>query len=387
MTTNDQRPLRILHLVATYRWSGVAEPATSVALHHLKAGCGVEMTVFWNGPFEERLKRVGVPTARGLRIERTLNPWGQLREIRKLRAYLEENRVDIVHCHLIHDHWMAAVALRGMKGRRPLLVRTVHRFEPMRRDPMNRALFERMTDMVITVSSAQEELIRAAYPAIGNRVRVIHGGVDPSRFRPDLPGVAEMRKELGAGPDTVVAGIVAHLGFNRGHRWLMRSVQVALDRIPNAAVWIVGDGEIRDELRNEAALPRYRRQVVMAGYRKGDLPVVYAAMDVGMLLGLGSEGSARAALETMSSGRPLIGVRRGALLDTVTEGHDGFLVPENDTEALASALVTLLNDRARIREMGANARSTVLTRFTETLRAENTLAAYHEILAAVSGRA
>ena len=45
---------------------------------------------------------------------------------------------------------------------------------------------------------------------------------------------------------------------------------------------------------------------------------------------------ARAALECMAAGRPVIAVAKGALLDTITHGHDGLLVPENDVAAIGS---------------------------------------------------
>jgi glycosyltransferase involved in cell wall biosynthesis len=315
--------------------------------------------------------------------ERHINPISEWADIRKLRVYLEEHHFDIVHCHLIHDHWVAAMAIRGMApDKRPRLIRTVHRFEKMRRDPFHHILFERMTDLVITVSEAQKKIIETALPKLSERLRVIHGGVDPERYRPDLDGASAVRADMGEKPATQVAAIVAHLGYKRGHHWLLKAAPAAMAKLPHATIWIVGSGEIGEDLRKELRDERYRKQVVMAGYRKDDLPELYATINVGLLLALGSEGSARAALECMAAGHPVIAVAKGALLDTITHGHDGLLVPENDVEALTRALIDLLGDPEKSRQMGLNARQTILARFTEEHRAEKTLQAYREILAA-----
>jgi glycosyltransferase involved in cell wall biosynthesis len=294
---------------------------------------------------------------------------------------LERETPDVVHCHLLHDHWMAALAIRGMRGKRPVLVRTVHRYEPMRRDPLHRGLFERHTQVVTTVSSEQQRIIGAAYPGLGGRLVLVHGGVNPERFRPDMAGAAAVRADLGEKPDACVVGIVAHLGYNRGHRWLLEAAPAALARAPKGTIWIVGQGELKYDLREQVKRAEFRGQVIMTGYRGEDLPDVYAAMDAGLLLGLGSEGSARAAMEAMSAGRPVIGVRKGALLDLIRDGENGFLVAENDVRGLADALGRLLADRPLARTMGEAARKTILAGFTEETRAARTLAIYEKALA------
>lgn len=375
------RPPRILHLASNHRWTGVAEPATSLAQHQIRSGCGTWMAAVWGRSFEQRLRERGVPLAEELDLRRLYNPLSIRRQIRTLRQWVGQHQPDIVHCHLLHDHWMAALALRAVPARdRPLLVRTVHRYETMRRDPWHRWLFSRATDLLITVSTAQRDLIARAYPAAAARTRVIYGGINPDQWAPDHPGAAEVRADMGERSDSVVAGIVAHLGFNRGHDWLLAAAPRVVETLPNAVIWIVGKGEIKKRLRNDLRDPRFRGRVVLAGYRTTDLPATYAAMEVGLLLGLGSEGSARAALECMATARPVIAVRKGALAETITHGVDGILVDEGDVDALADALIRLLGDIPTARRMGAAAREKVLQSFTEQRRAENTMAAYREAL-------
>ncbi|GIX45093.1 MAG: hypothetical protein KatS3mg130_1501 [Candidatus Sumerlaea sp.] len=373
-------PLRILHLLATSRWTGVAEPAVSTAQLQQARGHTVWVAGIWGRSFEQVVEARRVPRATGFELRYDYRPWVQLETIRGLCEFIKREQVDVVHCHLIHDHWIAALALRRLGPTRPLLVRTVHRYESMRRDPAHAWLFQRATDLIITVSQEQKRIIENAYPRLCDEVEVIYGGVNPNRFRPDLPGAALVRADMGEPPDARVAGLVAHLGYNRGHRWLLRVAPRVVATVPNSTIWIVGQGELKSFLRHELRKPQYRGRVLLTGYRTDDLPETYAAMDVGLLLGIGSEGSARAALEAMATARPVIAVRKGALVDTISHGADGLLVPEDDDAALESALIRLLGNPEEARRMGEAARRKVLERFTEDIRAERTLEAYRRAL-------
>jgi glycosyltransferase involved in cell wall biosynthesis len=369
---------RVLHLVSNSRWTGVAEPAASVARYQQAAGWPVWVACIWGRSMEEQLRARQLPLAAEVEIPRRINPFATLKDVRRLRRFIQENKIEVVHCHQLHEHWLAALALRGWKGDapRPLLVRTVHRYEPMRRDPWHSWLFARATDLIITVSTEQAQLIRDAYPQGRGLVETIFGGVNPARFAFSRAGRRQVRADMGESDDAVVGGIVAHLGYNRGHRWLLSAAEGALRAAPRGAIWIVGKGEMKRELRAACLEPRFDGRLVMAGYRSDDLPETYAAMDFSMLLGLGSEGSARAALEAMACGRPVIGIRRGAMVDTIEDSVDGFLLDENDVAGLEDRLVRLLNSPQLCEQMGAAAREKVLRLFTEERRFERTVEAY-----------
>lgn len=356
----------------------MAEPATSLALLQTQMGHETWLGILWGRSFEQVAGKRGVRFARELEIPRRFNPLKIREDIRRIRAFIKRERISVVHCHLLHDHWLAALALRGLGDDKPILVRTVHRYEQMRRDPIHKWLFCTATDLLITVSSEQQSIISTAYGEAACKIRVIPGGVNAERFHPELSGEA-VRRDMGERPTAAVAGIVAHLGYHRGHDWLLAAAPKVAEACPRASMWIVGQGEIKYRLRAQVRDPKYHDRVVMAGYRDADLPETYAAIDVLLMLALGSEGSARAALEAMSSGRPVIGVRKGSLIDLIEDGVDGLLVNEGNVDELADALIRMLNDRDQMRRMGTRARQKILANYTEQRRAERTLAAYAEV--------
>lgn len=370
--------------MSTYRWTGVAEPAVSLALWHQKMGHETWVAGIWGRSFEETAAARGARLALEIPLSLDYNPWVQWKLIERVREFCLSRNIHVVHAHLPHDHWVAALALRPLGQRRPLLIRTYHRYEPPRQDPLHRWLFCTATDAVMTVSSAQRDMLQRVYPGVPTYL--VFGGVDPDRFIFNHEGRLKVRADMGEKPDSMVAGLVAHLGYNRGIQWLLAAAPAVLATVSNAVIWIVGQGELRDFLRRELRKSCYRRRVLLAGYRTDDLPDTYSAMDVGLLLGLGSEGSARAALEAMATSRPVIAIKKGALIDTITHGVDGLLVQENDVSSLSQALIELLGNPQRAREMGIAAREKIISQFTERQRAERTLDVYQETLARVRMR-
>lgn len=75
------------------------------------------------------------------------------------------------------------------------------------------------------------------------------------------------------------------------------------------------------------------------------------------------EGIPNAALEAMAAGLPVIATTHGGFPEAITSGKNGLLVPENRSDLLAEAILTLLNDPAERRRLALNARHTIETQF------------------------
>ena len=89
---------------------------------------------------------------------------------------------------------------------------------------------------------------------------------------------------------------------------------------------------------------------------------VLAAMDLCTLLVPGGDGTCQSLLRAAALGIPMVGTRRGAIPEIISNGQTGLLV-EEDAEALASAWRRLMDDPAGRREMGAAARRDARFRF------------------------
>src|SRR5262249_45011578 len=132
------RVLRLLHTVANRWWTGSAEPALDLARTLRGRGHDVTFACIRGDALEARAAAVGLPPVAGLALERTARPWVLARHGRALRRLVREHGIEVVHAHLTHDHWLAALALRGLACR---LVRTVHHRRAIRAGAAQRWLF------------------------------------------------------------------------------------------------------------------------------------------------------------------------------------------------------------------------------------------------------
>ncbi|MBX3728564.1 MAG: glycosyltransferase [Candidatus Sumerlaeia bacterium] len=106
--------MRILHIMASHRWTGAAEPAARAAAGQVRAGHEVLFALTAGASFDEHARALGVPTTDRVPFERSYLPHRKLRDLRRLRALVASFRPDIVHAHLTHDHakrpWRSARA-------------------------------------------------------------------------------------------------------------------------------------------------------------------------------------------------------------------------------------------------------------------------------------
>jgi glycosyltransferase involved in cell wall biosynthesis len=371
------RRVSVLHVVANGWWTGAGATALDLARALRDRGHEVRFGCIRGDALEARARAAGLPPVGTLSLERSVRPGRLLTDVRALRRLVRDQGIEVVHAHQTHDHWLAALSLRGLPAR---LVRTVHHRRALRRGRLARWPF-RGTDAVIAVSRGIAEAAEACgIPT--DRLALVGGGVDLTRFDPGVDGT-RVRTELGLG-GTPVVGCVARLVPGRGHDVLLEAVARLAARLPGLRVLLVGRGEERPAVEALAARLGLGGVVAFAGYRDQDLPEVLAAMDCFALLGGGAEESCRAVLEAMAMGRPVVAARAGAIPETVVDGETGWLV-ERDATAVAAALETVLRDPAQARRMGAAGRRRVEAGFTSDARAALVEALYRRLLAAGPG--
>jgi glycosyltransferase involved in cell wall biosynthesis len=131
----------------------------------------------------------------------------------------------------------------------------------------------------------------------------------------------------------------------------------AAPRVPDATLHLVGRGALRDVPRALVDdLPAQTRWTESLS-----TPEVARALDESTVLVLPSrsEGLGRVVIEAFCRGRGVVGSRVGGIPDIVEEGATGLLVPPEDIDALADALVRILSDGALAERLGGAAHEAV----------------------------
>src|SRR5213593_4219106 len=202
--------MTILHLISRYRWTGSAEPATNLCAFLEKAGEDSRLCCIPGGSLEREARARGVRLLQAAGLGRNYTPWGILAAARSLARCVQRERIDLLHAHTSHDHWLAALAMRF--AARPVpLIRTHHETRRIRVGRVWRRIFNRYTAMNVTPSRSARDFFVASGAILPERVRTIYGGLDFSSFRATVPA-PDLRGAWGVPRDVLLIAQLSHIG-------------------------------------------------------------------------------------------------------------------------------------------------------------------------------
>lgn len=354
--------MRILELLSSPVWTGPAEPMTSVARWLSGRGHHVEVEVDGrrDGDLRERLAAEGFPPRILLALSTKAGAVEFVRDLGRLRRVARG--FDVIHANFSHDHVLAVLSVARKATR---VVRTVHSSRSLA-DRGMQGWVHRRTDGLLAVCGAHAAILRERFRIPAERVGIARGAVDTGAFTPDGP---DLRAELSIPAGAPVAGIVSRVKPDRRHAELLVAFGRVVARLPEARLVIVGRGEGLPDLRAQVERSGLADRVIFAGYRRGpELAAAYRTLDVKVLLAEGNDGTCRALLEGMASGRPGVAWAFGAPAESIVHGVTGLLTPPDDVAALGDAIGDVLARPDRGRAMGVAARERMRTVFTEEAR-------------------
>ncbi|MGC9041341.1 MAG: glycosyltransferase family 1 protein [Roseiflexus castenholzii] len=323
-------------------------------------------------------------------LTRRLTPFADLRALMRLYRIFRQEHFTIVHTHTPKPGLLGQLAAR-MAGV-PVVINTIHGFyfhEHM--PPAQRRFYitmeriaARCSDLILSQSS--EDLTTALRLGIcpPEQIQLLGNGIDIRRFdrsRIDPAHLAHIRQSLRLPPDVPVIGFVGRLVAEKGVIELARAVQQVQSHFGPVTLLIVG-GVDRDKA--DALTPETIQEAagvatcVFAGIRQ-DMPEMYALMDIFALPSY-REGFPRAPMEASAMGIPCVVTDVRGCREAVEHGRNGFLTPLRDVDALARALVQLLQDESLRATLGDAGRRMALERFDEQQIFQRVIGAYRHLL-------
>ncbi len=351
---------RILHLFANYKWTGPADPAIRTAARLRARGLDV---VFAQAGFvhsggehrmAEELDRWHVPVLTGLELRKHFHVLSLRRDVATLRGILQRQRIDLVHCHLAADHLLAALATRRLE-RVPVIVRTLYDPEPPARGLRERFAFAR-THGVLAPTAAVGRGVELRFQLPGERVLVQEPVTEPRQL--DGP---DLRARWGLVAEHVAVGITARIQPHRRFDLLWDIARHVIAAAPQVRFVLLGRGNERDTehlVHRPIAARGLLGHVVLPGYQKEpDYSAALRSLDLFLFLVPGSDGTCRAVRDAMAFGLPVVTTRRGMLPSIVTPAGRAAagIVTKETPDALGDALLLLVRDVERRRELAAAA--------------------------------
>jgi glycosyltransferase involved in cell wall biosynthesis len=218
----------------------------------------------------------------------------------------------------------------------------------------------RRADALLAVAEIQKDYLVETEGLPRDKIRVIHNGVDTSKYRPaTAEELMALRSEFGFADSDVVLIAVASL---KPLKRIDALLEVAA-AIENRAVRVVvvGDGSERASLEALAARLRISDRVLFAGMRD-DVERLLRASDV-FVLSSRTEAFPNVVLEAMATGLPVVTTDVGSVREMVEDGTSALVVPAGDNAALAAAVKGLVDGAARRAALGRRGRVIVEERF------------------------
>jgi len=312
------------------------------------------------------------------RVPLTFSDWGTFsfsgmrryqRAGRSLRAIVERAGVNLVHCGaLLPDGWLAWRLWRKygipyvltLHGEELSYAKSSRQLDLMARRIIGAA------KTVLVNSQNTARIARDAWHIRNDRIQILHPGVDCEIFIPAERDPA-VRQRLGWNDRTVLL-TVGRLQQRKGQDMMIRALPQVRKHIPDVLYAIVGEGEEQSRLEALAQEHGVTDHVHLhGGMGDTDLVRCYQQSDLFVLpnrqIGDDIEGFGMVLLEAQSCGTPVVAGASGGTAETMQPESTGQIVDCTNPETLAAAVVRLLDDPVRCRQMGKAARRWVETHF------------------------
>ena len=215
---------------------------------------------------------------------------------------------------------------------------------------VNRWLHNQVSDAVVTTNSPMTRRFRDAFGMPPARLHEILGGVDTAAFHPDAAARMRIRAELGYGESDFVVGLLGRFDRVKGQLELIRAVsRLRREGAENVRLLLLGF----DSATPEATVRAWIAEHGIGGIttitgKRPDIAACLNALDLGVVASLWSETIARAALEIMATGVPLVGSDVGVMPDLL---EPAALFPAGDEEAMALRIRAAMTDPALMRTL------------------------------------
>lgn len=270
------------------------------------------------------------------------------RWVLRVKRLLKDEHVDLIHAHEFDANVQGTfvAALSGVP-----LVATVHGknyfWEKLRRRLAYQWVSRNAT--MVAVSENLKQFIVEKVGVDSGHVKVVYNGVDLlPHCGPD--DIDQCRKELDLPTGDQIVGVVGNLYPVKGHQYLIAAIPAVLAKCPNTTFIFAGRGQLEGELKEQAHQLGVAQKVRFLGLRQ-DIPRILAVLHAFVLPSL-SEGLSMAILEAMVAGKPVIATDVGGNPELVEDSETGYLVPSQNSQALADRLISLLMNRDRALQFG-----------------------------------
>jgi glycosyltransferase involved in cell wall biosynthesis len=289
--------------------------------------------------------------------------------IGKLVDIIKKEKIDIVHARSRVPAWIAFFACRQTEAH---FLTTCHGY-------YSTHLFSRVMGwgkMIIAVSEVIGRHMVQDFTVPAENIRVIPRSVDVEKF--NLPRASKTDKK---GFIVVMIGRITPL---KGHPYFLKAMARVIHQHPLLKVQIIGDAPPKKQPYKDELILLTKRlgistQVEFMGNRH-DIPQLLSQADCLVLSTITQEAFGRVIIEAQAAGVPVVATRVGGVMEIIEHEKTGLLVLPKEIEAMADAVLRILNNPGFSAGLVVAAKKKIDERYTLTLMVDATIAVYKELM-------
>lgn len=282
----------------------------------------------------------------------------------KLASVLRELDADLVHANSLKADLIGAFAakLAGVPIIWHIRDRITEDYLPGRVAQIFRYLCRFVPDHVITISQATgEPLVKPQTPGgkSNRKLTIVHDGIAPNAIRSNT--------RQWESTDQVRIGIIGRLSPWKGQHIFLKAASQVRRSSPNVIFQVVGSAlfgekEYETELARLVEELELGQSVEFLGFCDNVLDVI-ENMDIVVHASTIGEPFGQVVVEGMASQKPVIATNGGGVPEIIQHEQSGMLIPMNDEHSMAEAILDLLNNPNKARQLGVNGQKRVQEKF------------------------
>ena len=314
--------MRVLHVIQELRTGGAERAVLTLAARARAAGWEVSVAAA-SGALAVELEREPYPLPVLAR-----SPWRVPEGALALRKAIRGSRADVLHCH--NPGMALLTGIATLRGRHPPALASLHGVPDEDYGAAARVL--RLAGLPVVGCGPG---VSAALAEHGVAAETIVNAVGPA---PPAADRAALEREWGIPPGAPLGLCVGRLVHQKNHALAI----AALALLPDLHLAVLGEGELRPALEEQARSLGVAGRLVLPGVR-ADARAAIGAADV-VLLPSRWEGLPLVGLEALAAGTPIVAAAARGIRELLTDGENALLVPPGDAAALAAGVRRVLEE-------------------------------------------
>ena len=298
--------------------------------------------------------------------------------IRQLKKIIDDEQIDIVHCHNPLGGVAGRIAAHFSK-KKPYVIYTAHGLHFYKGAPLlNWMLFypaekilARWTDVIITINEEDYQRVKSKFRLKGGGYteKIPGVGIDLDRFKEDRHDREKMREMLKIPQNAFHIVTAAELNKNKNQRVIIE----AIGQLETKDIYysLCGEGAEEEKLHKLIERLHLQERVRILGFRS-DMEKILPTADVFAFPSI-REGLGMAAIEALACGVPVIAADNRGAREYIQEGINGVLCAPEDVERFRSIIEKMHDDLVYRRRLADNSRTSVVgfsvKNTTENMRA------------------